>query len=355
MSKVYCRYCGKQIDEDAAFCTHCGKEQKVHKTSFEIVEITKNKSKTIGKKALALIQVFYDYVRTIKIPRMSKEKAVVWRNRIKKLGKIALFISVIALIVSAGIGGYMYYYEEYLPKKLLDEACADILSKMRSNDKTISVKYSLMILGNNTEWGYEKVDDYRITAEMLQHQNEAFKKLETEAYNGNAYAQERLGCAYYFDGDGVDNDIKKAVYWWNEAAKQEYAKAYVRMGTAYENGKGVRQDMRKAIEYYKKGAEKGESYAQAHYGRMFRDGVKVKVGSHKETKRHTGYGWSGNGEKIRQYYDYDLMDFITITKEDVDDYEILIPQDIEQAKYWWQKSAAQGNEYAKGLLQQVYE
>ena len=40
---------------------------------------------------------------------------------------------------------------------------------------------------------------------------------------------------------------------------------------------------------------------------------------------------------------------------DVDDYEVLIPQDIEQAKYWWQKAAAQGNEYAKELLQKVYE
>lgn len=25
MSKVYCRYCGQQIDENASFCTYCGK------------------------------------------------------------------------------------------------------------------------------------------------------------------------------------------------------------------------------------------------------------------------------------------------------------------------------------------
>ena len=49
------------------------------------------------------------------------------------------------------------------------------------------------------------------------------------------------------------------------------------------------------------------------------------------------------------------MEFITVYKEDVDDYETLIPQDIETAKYWWQKAAEQGNEYAKELLQKVYE
>ena len=25
--QVYCRYCGKHIDEDAPFCTYCGKPQ----------------------------------------------------------------------------------------------------------------------------------------------------------------------------------------------------------------------------------------------------------------------------------------------------------------------------------------
>ena len=26
--QVYCRYCGKLIDEDALFCTYCGKEPR---------------------------------------------------------------------------------------------------------------------------------------------------------------------------------------------------------------------------------------------------------------------------------------------------------------------------------------
>jgi len=56
--------------------------------------------------------------------------------------------------------------------------------------------------------------------------------------------------------------------------------------------------------------------------------------------------------------DYDIEPkFESISDTDIDyEYDkIIIPQDIEQAKYWWQKAAAQGNQYAKDLLQQVYE
>lgn len=56
--------------------------------------------------------------------------------------------------------------------------------------------------------------------------------------------------------------------------------------------------------------------------------------------------------------DYDIEPkFESISDTDIDyEYDkIIIPQDIEQAKYWWQKAAAQGNQYAKDLLQQVYK
>ena len=40
--QVYCRYCGKLIDEDALFCTYCGKKQgDVRKGIFGIKEKSK--------------------------------------------------------------------------------------------------------------------------------------------------------------------------------------------------------------------------------------------------------------------------------------------------------------------------
>ena len=52
---------------------------------------------------------------------------------------------------------------------------------------------------------------------------------------------------------------------------------------------------------------------------------------------------------------YATMDFIYVYQVTVPDYKTLIPKDIEQAKYWWKKSAAQGNEQAKERLQKIYE
>lgn len=371
MSKVYCRYCGKQIDEDATFCTHCGKEQNVSKKPSINVDGLRSSGKTIVQKVLALTHIPIDYVKTIKIPRMSAEKANLWHKRMKRVGKVVLALAVVTVIVAASAWGYSYYYDEYLPEKRLDEACADVLSKMRSSDKAVSIKYCQKILENETQWGFDDIYDNSITKRMYQHRDEAFRILETEAYNGNALAQITLGSDYYFGGDYVGNDTIKAVYWWNEAVKQDYIPAYNKMGYAYEHGLGVHQDLRKAIYYYKIGAEKGEAKAQANYGRLFKDGIreiKIKGRNTMRYVKETDYqSFMDNYQhSIKTSYVFRDVTHLKIktngTIESISDTDIdyeydkmIISKDIEQAKYWWQKAAAQGNQYAKNKLQQVYE
>ena len=353
MNKVYCRYCGKQIDEDATFCTHCGKEQNVSKASVWSTSELGSISKSISHKIFSFIRVPYDYAKTLRIPRMSAEKVSLWRKRLKRAGKFLLGLSLVALLVAAGVWGYSYYYDEYLPEKRLDEACTDILNKMHSNQDSIRLHYNYKILWNDESWGYDNVDDQKITYRLISYRNEAFRYVENEAYNNNARAQYGLGQLYFHSNNYLRQDTIKAVYWWNEAVKQEYIPAYNNLGLAFENGWGVEKNMRKAVDILKIGAEKGAAYAQANYGRFYRDGVKIKVGSHKETRTIDSY--YGGNQKVKQYYDSNKMDWVTVYNIDVDDYEILIPQDIEKAKYWWNKAAAQGNGYAKELLQQVYE
>lgn len=353
MNKVYCRYCGKPIDEDASFCTHCGKEQNVNKASSWSVSELVSRSKTIGLKLLALIRIPFDYAKTIKMPRVRAEKVALWRKRLKLAGKVLLALSIVALLVAAGAWGYSYYYDEYLPEKRLDEACKDILDKLHSNQDSIRLQYSKKILWNDEKWGYDNIDDRDLQIKLMSYRDEAFRYIENEAYNNNASAQFSLGQLYFYADNYLRQDTTKAVYWWNEAVKQDYVPAYNNLGLAFENGWGVEKNMRKAVDILKIGAEKGESYAQANYGRLYRDGVKILVGSHKETRTTDGY--YGGNQKVKQYYDSNKMDWITVYNVDVDDFETLIPQDIEKAKYWWNKSAAQGNEYAKELLQKVYE
>lgn len=333
MSKVYCRYCGAQIDENATFCTHCGMKQIVDREQSE-------ENKRIREEELL----------------KKEEKKRKRRKRLRKTGKIFLLLLLIALIVGAGILGYKYYFDEYLPNKRLDKACIDILSKMRSSDKVVCTKYCKAVLSQETTWGYKDVEDYSISERMSEYRDEAFNRLEAEAHNGNVHAQMYLGDFYYFDDDYIENDTVKAVYWWNEAAKQKYTPAYDNMGIAYETGEGVQKDIRKAIFYYKEGAENNNPYAQVNYGRLYRDGIKIKTGSHKEIRKKYGYYYHGDlADKVREYYDDKKGEHVTEYYVDVDDYKWLIPQDIEKAKYWWRKAVAQGNLDAKELLEKVYE
>ena len=230
MDKVFCRYCGSQIDEDATFCTHCGKEQNIsNKQSLNIDNLRSNGG-TIIQKALALMRIPIDYVRSIKIPRMSEEKVSLLHKKLKKLGIAILVLAVVVLIAAAGYRGYTYYYEEYLPEKRLNEACADVLNKFQSADKTTRLEYCRKILLNyGAFWDeYDNVPGDRITDRMRRYRQDAFNAIESEASSGNPQMQYLLG--HIFSGRksewgeleyDVEPDNAKSVYWWNEAAKQK--------------------------------------------------------------------------------------------------------------------------------------
>ena len=121
---------------------------------------------------------------------------------------------------------------------------------------------------------------------------------------------------------------------------------------SYKEGYGVEVDLRKAVHFLKLGAEAGEDFAQRNYGDLFLEGVKVKIGSHKEEYTTMEFQYSENYK--RSYYTNDGRK-VYVKEREVDDFEILNKKDIEQAKYWWKKSAAQGNEVAKERLQKIYQ
>lgn len=275
---------------------------------------------------------------------------------IKKIWKLLVGAAILAIIVFGGIEGYDYYKYTYVPEKLLKEAIEDIEHKFLMETDSIKYDYAYAILRKDYKWGYDDVEDYDISTRLTKYHSEAFKYIESKAYEGNAKSQYLLGQIYRWAGDYyhyASQDFVKAAYWWNEAALQSYTPAYNNLGIAYKQGEGVAVDLKKAVHYLKTGAEAGEDWAQRNYGDLFVDGVKIKVGSHKETRKSSN-GYYGS-QKVREYYDYNTNDWITVYKVDVDDYKTLVPKDIEQAKYWWRKSAAQGNEVAKERLQKIYE
>lgn len=291
----------------------------------------------------------------------------VWRNIVKILKTIGRFIkriwkilvglaALVVIIVIAAMG-YDYYKNEYIPQKLLDEAVSDIESKFNSKNDSIKYECSISILTINYDWGYTDVPNSRIDERISGYREDAFKFIESKAFEGNPHYQFWLGQFYQWADEKFychSTDLNKAAYWWNEAASQGYILAYNNLGLAYLRGLGVDEDKRKGIEYLKRGAEAGEDYAQWNYGNLFRDGVRTKIGSHKEIRSTKEYYHGSKDNVISEYFDSGSMNIVTRYYETVDDYETLIPKDIEQAKYWWKKSAAQGNEGAKEELQKIY-
>lgn len=265
-------------------------------------------------------------------------------NCIKRTWKFIAAIAAIIFIIGLLFVAIHYY--------CLYSAVTDIESKFYSSD--YNIKYAIKILNIFTDWEdeYNNVSNSEIRNSIDHLESEAFKLIEDKAYAGDAYCQYNLGNIYFFNYYFIDNDYTKAAYWWNEAAKQGYTDAFNNIGVSYLDGIGVTTDPKLAIYWLKKGAEAGHALAQRNYGNRFLNGVKVKVGSHKENITTTDS--DHKGKKIKSYWDDNTNERTYVFQVDVDDYETLIEVDIDQAIYWWKKSAAQGDEDAKEALQKIY-
>jgi hypothetical protein len=294
---------------------------------------------------------------------------------LKRKWKWILGVILLAAFIYGGITLYNYIHDEYIPKRKLDKAVSEIVEKF--NAKETKTEYALKIISKDYDWGYKDIipqkymclyyngNDY-IQANLTGLYEDAFNWIEKRAYEGNANCQSILGDIYHF-GDkyfnlnffsngkwGVESNDEKAAYWWLEAAQNGYTSAFRKIGLCYRDGIGVPKDMVKAVDWMKKGAEVGDSQAQKIYGDFFEKGVQIIIGWHTEISVTKDSYYGSNNDIISQYIDGNY-NFVTKYKHEVPDYKTIIPADIEQAKYWWKKAAAQGNIAAKERLQKIYE
>lgn len=352
----FCRHCGKKIEADSTFCKYCGKKIKTSDVEND-------------NHSLTVFSIFWGkmkfFLEKIKIP---KNKFKVNKRKLKRIGIISLIV-VGSLILLGGISGLIYYYfDKVKPQNEGKKIYAAEMQEMNSLQEEELLKKCKDIIHyhNVPETGKDWID-----GENLRNlSNEAWKRIEKLAEDGNDKAQFFLATKYagydyltyqdwYLGTDyngyyyNHDIDFEKAAYWYEQAASQGNSSAQNNLGNLYEEGSGVPRNIEKAIYWYECAAKNGNDYGQLNLGDCYRDGIKVKSGSHKETIKTTDYGWH-DGEKIREYYDYATMEFVKVYRIDVEDYRTVIPRDIEQAKYWWNKAAAQGNMQAKERLQKIY-
>jgi hypothetical protein len=91
------------------------------------------------------------------------------------------------------------------------------------------------------------------------------------AESGHLRAQYNLGLMYD-NGQGVEQDDAKAVYWYRRAAEGGHDGAQNNLGLMYASGQGVPRDDAEAVAWWRKAAEQGYAKAQYNLGVMYLNG-----------------------------------------------------------------------------------
>lgn len=89
----------------------------------------------------------------------------------------------------------------------------------------------------------------------------SFVLTEALAIDGDPLAQHFLGW-HYHKGLGIPVDDKKAVFWWQLAAKGGVPEAQQGLGWAYENGRGIDRDLEHAYYWYSRAVAGGDQTAR---------------------------------------------------------------------------------------------
>ena len=79
---------------------------------------------------------------------------------------------------------------------------------------------------------------------------EVENQLRVEADAGNSESQNKLGTLLFKRAKKDNGDYSDAIYWFNQANKQEHPFAQMNLALAYRKGQGVAIDKEKAIELF---------------------------------------------------------------------------------------------------------
>jgi len=171
---------------------------------------------------------------------------------------------------------------------------------------------------------------------VQQDYKQALYWFQKAAEQGNAAAQNYLG-VMYDQGSGVPKDSTEAVRWYRKAAEQGYAVAQFNLGWMYDEGRGVHQDNVQAAYWYRKAADQGDANAQINLGVMYDQGRGVPKD---DTEAVRWYRKSADQGLAQAQVNLGVM-YANGRG---------VPQDSTEAARWYRKAAEQGNAVAQTNL-----
>ena len=95
-----------------------------------------------------------------------------------------------------------------------------------------------------------------------------------EAYERLIQDDTNPKCAFalavmYYNGEGIDRDLKKSTHYYTIAAEAGIVPAQVSAGFAFANAMGVPQDFDKAVRYLKPASDAGEASAKVTLAEIY--------------------------------------------------------------------------------------
>eukprot|EP00935_MAST-01C_sp_MAST-1C-sp1_P001159 g1159.t1 len=202
-----------------------------------------------------------------------------------------------------------------------------------------------------------------LDGEGVQQDSKKAAELYTKAAEqGNTVAQKMLA-GMYFGGEGVPQDKKKAAELYRQAAEQGDAEAESDLLYSSDKDDRVPQEIAKTVQWVTKAAEQSYALAQANLARMYINGNKGNVmdngagASRFKSRADSMAGGDSAGGSLKQLLARAEQDDVNAQKTLVRMYcngEDGVPQDWEKAAEWMTKAAEQGDAEAQEGLAVMY-
>lgn len=171
----------------------------------------------------------------------------------------------------------------------------------------------------------------------------ALKRLQRAAAKGNGNALNDLALMYK-QGDGVRQDMKKALEYLNQAVAKNNPYALTNLGLMYGKGDGVEADPERAVSLYKQAVALGHPRAYTLLARRLMDGDGIVRDVNTAVDYYRKAAKSGDTRA--------QLAFADLLRRGVDK---TVPVNLEQAVHWYEQAAKAGNFAARMVLADMFE
>ncbi len=166
------------------------------------------------------------------------------------------------------------------------------------------------------------------------------KKIEEKAFEGNAEAQHDLAAIYTAGHGGVEQDFKKAAFWFQKSAEKGIPNAQYNLGVLYHKGLGVKKNLDKALQLYRAASYQGHPEAQYNLGIAHIEGIGT---DYDPVQAASYFEKAATQNVVEAAYNLGLLH----------ENGLLGNVQLEEALFWYDYAAEKGNEEARQAKEQL--